>query len=489
MKKILSLLALITSLHLSSQSVNELYSGDPILRGAKVIGNRPNTPIIHTIAATGERPIRFDVDGLPEGVDVDPNTGIMTGVTKDTGTYNIKVTAINNYGKKVDYIKLVVGNDLCLTPALGWNSWNVFTSNISEKMLMEIADAMVKNGMRDLGYEYINIDDYWHATEREADGRPKADPAKFPHGIKYVADYLHSKGLKLGIYSCAGDKTCGKCFGGYDHEEIDAKAYAEWGVDLLKYDYCFAPWGQKDAIARYTKMGTALKSSGRSIVFSVCEWGIRKPWKWAHAAGGSYWRSTPDIVDSWAGGSPWQMSVMHILRREKGLEKYAGPGHWNDPDMLIVGNHGNGKATGKGIFKGLTQDEYRSHFALWCMLSAPLLTSCDLRSVSKEDLEIMTNPHLIAINQDELGQQASIIQKSKGVKVYSKKLKDGSVAVALFNTKNKPVPYNLKWKAIGKEANTTALDVWTNRQASGMNADGIDVAAIAPHATQIYIVR
>jgi alpha-galactosidase len=182
---------------------------------------------------------------------------------------------------------------LCPTPPMGWNSWNVFASDINEKIVMQIADAMVNTGMSKIGYEYINIDDYWHADMRAADGKPLVDSVKFPHGMKYLADYVHSKGLKLGIYSCAGNMTCGRRFGGYGYEEIDAKAYAEWGIDLLKYDYCYAPWSRKAAVERYTKMGTALKNSGRDIVFSVCEWGIRKPWLWAEKAGGSYWRTTP----------------------------------------------------------------------------------------------------------------------------------------------------------------------------------------------------
>ena len=256
--------------------------------------------------------------------------------------------------------------------------------------------------------------------------------------MKALADYVHSKGLKLGIYSGPGTKTCARFAGSLDHEVQDANLYASWGIDLLKYDYCFAPWSRKAAVERYTKMGTALKNSGRSIVFSICEWGLRHPWLWAAKAGGSYWRTTPDIFDTWSHGNLWQMSVKTILRRQRGLEKYAGPGHWNDPDMLLVGNHGTGKATSaKGKYKGMTQEEYKSHFALWCMLDAPLLTSCDLRTVSKEDFAIISDPMLLAISQDELGQQAKIIRKTKGIWVYAKKLKGNKTAMAYFNTTDK----------------------------------------------------
>ena len=442
MNKILLAAFAFLALGLTAQSTDFLFSGPPVFHGAKIVGNYPNTDFLFAIPATGERPIVYDVEKLPVGLMLDKKTGFITGNIKDTGTYQLKLTVTNKSGSASEELKIVIGDKLCLTPPMGWNSWNVFTSDVSEKLLIEMADAMASNGMRDLGYQYINIDDYWHASAREDDGRPKVDPAKFPHGMKYLSDYMHSKGLKLGIYSCAGNKTCGKCFGGYTHEEIDAKTYAEWGIDLLKYDYCFAPWGRKPAEERYTKMGTALKHSGRSIVFSVCEWGIRHPWKWAAKAGGSYWRTTPDIFDTWNHGSPWQMSVMSILRRQKGLEKYAGPGHWNDPDMLLVGNHGTGKATSaKGMFKGMTQEEYKSHFAMWSILNAPLLTSCDLRNISKEDFAIITDPTLIAINQDELGAQARLVRKENGLWVYYKQLTGGRRVVARFNPTNKTRHY------------------------------------------------
>lgn len=426
---------------LSAQSTDFLFSGAPVFHGAKVVGNYPNTDFLFAIPATGERPISYDAEKLPVGLYLNKQTGFITGNIKDTGTYKINITVTNKSGSTTEELKVVIGDKLCLTPPMGWNSWNVFTSDVSEKLLIEMADAMAGNGMRDLGYQYINIDDFWHASAREDDGRPKVDPVKFPHGMKYLSDYMHSKGLKLGIYSCAGNKTCGKCFGGYSHEEIDAKTYAEWGIDLLKYDYCFAPWGRKPAEDRYTRMGTALKHSGRSIVFSVCEWGIRRPWLWAAKAGGSYWRTTPDIFDTWNHGSPWQMSVMSILRRQKGLEKYTGPGHWNDPDMLLVGNHGTGKATSaKGMFKGLTQEEYKTHFSMWCILNAPLLTSCDLRNVSKEDFAIITDPTLIAINQDAKGEQAKLVSKKNGLWEYAKTIDEWHTVKALFNTTNKSKP-------------------------------------------------
>lgn len=425
---------------LPAQAGTGLFNGPPVFHGAKIIGSYPGTAFLFSLPVTGSRPIAFEVKSLPAGLSLDRNTGIISGTTPPAGDYDIQVSAGNKEGSVAEDLRIISGEKLCLTPPMGWNSWNVFTSEVSEKLLMEMADAMVANGMRDIGYQYINIDDFWHDKEREADGRPRPDPAKFPHGMKYLADYMHSKGLKLGIYSCAGDKTCGKCFGGYGHEETDAKTYAEWGIDLLKYDYCFAPWGRRAAEMRYTKMGTALRHSGRSILFSICEWGLRKPWLWAAKAGGSYWRTTPDIFDSWSSGTLWQMSTMSILRRQKKLSGYAGPGHWNDPDMLTVGNHGKGKATSAGgKFKGMTQEEYRSHFALWCLMDAPLLTSCDLRNISKEDFEIISDTRLTGFNQDELGLPAKFVKKEKGLWRYVKELSHGRKLDIYFNPSGKTI--------------------------------------------------
>jgi alpha-galactosidase len=251
------------------QNKNVLYESVPVFHGAQVMGNYPNTPFIFTVPATGERPITFSAQNLPVGLSLDASTGIITGNVTAPGEYKLKVTATNAKGKTEEDLKIVIGETLCLTPPMGWNSWNVFTKTLDEKMVMDMADAMVSTGMRDLGYAYIDMDDFWHADTRDSLGRPVPDAKKFPHGMKYLSNYVHSKGLKLGIYSCAGKMTCGHRFGGYTYEEIDAKTYAEWGIDLLKYDYCFAPPLTKDAFARYSKMGGALKHSGTKSRWTI----------------------------------------------------------------------------------------------------------------------------------------------------------------------------------------------------------------------------
>ena len=444
-----------------AQNKNVLYEGLPVFHGAQTVGNYPNTPFLFTVPATGERPIAFSVKDLPQGLTLDANTGIITGKVTTAGEYKLKVTATNAKGKSEEDLKIMIGETLCLTPAMGWNSWNVFTKTLDEKMVMDMADAMVNTGMRDLGYQYIDMDDFWHADTRDSMGRPVPDAKKFPHGMKFLSDYVHSKGLKLGIYSCAGNMTCGRRFGGYTYEEIDAKTYAEWGIDLLKYDYCYAPPTTKVAFARYSKMGHALKTSGRSIVFSICEWGFRHPWKWGQKADGQYWRVSPDIMDSWKFPSIWVFSMKAILNREEKLWKYAGPGHWNDPDMLIVGNYGKGLATGgNGLYKGMTDVEYQTHFSLWCMLSAPLLASNDLRKMNEATATVLTNPEVLAIDQDVLGQQAKPVYKMGGIRVYVKHLSDGSLAVAILNTSGIEKHFDLKGSLLGIKGTMTVRDVW-----------------------------
>ena len=455
------LAALLLQLTCFSQNKNVLFEGVPVFHGAQIVGNYPNTPFIFTVPATGERPITFSIKNLPQGLVLDATTGIITGNVITPGEYKLKVTASNAKGQSEEDLKIVIGETLCLTPAMGWNSWNVFTKTLDEKMVIEMTDAMVKTGMRDLGYQYINMDDFWHADTRDSLGRPVPDPKKFPHGMKYLSDYVHSKGLKLGIYSCAGNMTCGRRFGGYTYEEIDAKAYADWGIDLLKYDYCYAPPTTKTAFARYSKMGSALKHSSRSIVFSICEWGFRHPWKWAQKADGSYWRVSPDIMDSWRFPSLWVFSMKAILNREEHLWKYAGPGHWNDPDMLIVGNYGKGLATSMGgIYKGMTDNEYQTHFSLWCMFSAPLLASNDLRSMNEATATILTNPEMLAINQDILGEQARPVYKMAGIRVYLKHLSNCSISVAVLNASGANKTFDLKASLLGLKDARTAHDVW-----------------------------
>ncbi|MET7859923.1 NPCBM/NEW2 domain-containing protein [Streptomyces sp. NPDC005318] len=304
---------------------------------------------------------------------------------------------------------------LALTPPMGFNNWNSThcRAEFNESMVKGIADIFVEKGLKDAGYQYVNLDDCWAKPQRNADGKLEADPVRFPNGIKAVADYVHSKGLKLGIYTSAGTKTCDSVGlpGALGHEYSDAQQFADWGVDYLKYDNCNNQG--VDAKLRYTTMRDALEATGRPIVYSICEWGQNKPWEWA-AGVGNLWRTTGDISDSWG-------SMLSIMKQNLPLASAAGPGHWNDPDMLEVGNG------------GMTDTEYRTHFSMWSVMAAPLLIGSDLRKATPETFEILSNDEVIAVDQDPLGKQGTVLSSTAGRWVVAKEMQDGSRVVALFN--------------------------------------------------------
>jgi alpha-galactosidase len=315
---------------------------------------------------------------------------------------------------------------LAPTPPMGWNSWNKFGCNVSEKLIREIADAMVSSGMKTAGYQYVNIDDCWQ-VRREADGTIVADPERFPNGIKNLADYVHSKGLKLGIYTDAGRMTCEKRPGSFEHEFQDAKTYASWDVDYVKIDWCFAEG--LDPEVQYAKFRDALAQSGRAIVFSICNWGVKAPWRWGPVTG-NLWRTTDDISDNYD-----RMSLIGFS--QNGLEKFAAPGHWNDPDMLEVGNG------------GMSRDEYRTHMALWAILAAPLLAGNDLRTMTAETKELLTNPEVIAVDQDSGGVQGQRVWEEGSLEIWVKRLADGGAAVGLFNRTEAAFKMQLDSRLIG----------------------------------------
>ena len=347
-------------------------------------------------------------------------------------------------------------NGLAKTPPMGWNSWNKFACNVSEKLIKEMADAMVTSGMRDAGYVYLVIDDCWQ-IDRDAQGNILPDPQRFPSGMKALADYVHSKGLKFGLYSDAGTLTCQKRPGSRGYEFQDARQYASWGVDYLKYDWCST--STQNAPASYSIMRDALTKAGRPIVFSICEWGTSKPWLWAGSVG-NLWRTTGDIQDCWDCKRDWGgMGVVHILDLQDGLESYAGPGHWNDPDMLEVGNG------------GMSIAEYRSHFSLWCLLAAPLMAGNDLRSMSREVAEILTNREVIAVNQDPLGMQGRRVKRNGDQEIWAKQLADGGRAVVLFNRGPKAAEISVLWTDIGYPPHLTAKvrNLWAGKDIGNLS--------------------
>ena len=338
-------------------------------------------------------------------------------------------------------------NGLARTPPMGWNSWNKFACNVSEDLIKQAADAMVSSGMKDAGYQYIVIDDCWQVS-RDASGNIIADAKRFPSGMKALADYVHQKGLKFGVYSDAGTGTCQNRPGGRGYEFQDARQYAAWGVDYLKYDWC--NHSTQDSQASYSIMRDALKKSGRPIVFSLCEWGSTKPWLWAKDVG-NLWRTTGDITDKWETRARNDgLGVVQILDLENGIESYAGPGHWNDPDMLEVGNG------------GMNNTEYRAHFSMWCLLAAPLMAGNDIRSMSPEIRDILTNKEVIAIDQDPLGSEGRRVKRSEGLEVWAKELANGGRAVALLNRTGSTANITVSWPDIGYPQHISAKvrDLW-----------------------------
>jgi alpha-galactosidase len=331
--------------------------------------------------------------------------------------------------------------DLALTPPMGWNSWNKFAEKVDDQAVRGMADAMVSSGMKDAGYVYVNIDDTWEG-QRDAQGNIQSN-SKFPD-MKALADYVHGKGLKIGIYSSPGPKTCAGYEGSYQHEEQDAKTWASWEIDYLKYDWCSADKVYKpgDMQAVYKKMSDALKATGRPIVYSLCQYGLQKVWEWGASVGGNLWRTTGDIEDKWD-------SMAKIgFDKQTGHDRYAGPGHWNDPDMLEIGNG------------GMNPTEYRTHMSLWAMLAAPLLAGNDLRDMSAETRELLMNKEVIAIDQDTLGQQGTRVSKEGAAEVWSKQLANGDLALGLFNRSEGMTEVRAQWEILGLKGKHKVRDLW-----------------------------
>ncbi|MEG1427044.1 MAG: glycoside hydrolase family 27 protein [Oscillospiraceae bacterium] len=366
-------------------------------------------------------------------------------------------------------------------PAMGWNSWNTFAENINEALIMESADALVDNGLLALGYDYLVIDDCWSLKQRDATGRLVPDGEKFPHGMKYVADYVHSKGLKFGMYSCAGNLTCAGYPASFEHEFIDAETFAQWGVDFLKYDYCHKPLGVPGDVL-YKTMGNALKTSGREILYNACNWGADKSYGWMKSAGVNSWRSTGDIVDAWK-------SISHIAEEQIPLQPYFAPGIFNDMDMLVVGMNGKGHV---GL-TGCSFVEYRTHFSLWALLSSPLFIGCDIRSLSEESKTILTNRQVIAINQDEGAAQPYLAGDhpwpSENVDyVWVKPLDNGDLAIGLFNFGDveSKVKFSLFDLGLGRSTGKTLQlrNLWTDAVERVENE--VYVGTIKPHDCQLF---
>jgi len=364
------------------------------------------------------------------------------------------------------------------TPPMGWNSWNTFGPDINEQIVREVADAMVETGLRDAGYQYVVIDDCWSLRERDSNGRLVPDPEKFPNGMKALSDYVHSKGLKFGIYSCAGVKTCAGYPGSFEYEFIDAETFAEWGVDFLKYDYCYKP-RDVDGKLLYRRMAMALKNCGREILFSACNWGIDDSQQWMRSAGAHMWRSTYDILDNWE-------SIKKLALQQIGKECYSGPYCYNDVDMLVVGMYNKGNVA----LGGCTDEEYKTHFSLWCMMNSPLMIGCDVRNMNEATKSILMNKELIAINQDPEGRQAYTIQgwHSRDVYHYVKPLVGGDYAICSVNYSDSGAWSHLEFWDMGLPTAAgygfELHDLWTGENL-GVHVESY-MTGLEPHSCKVF---
>ena len=376
---------------------------------------------------------------------------------------------------------------LAPTPPMGWMTWNMFKGDISEQLIKEIADAMVESGLRDAGYKYVFIDDLWQGG-RDNRNNIIPDPKKFPNGIKALADYVHSKGLKLGIYSDAAQLTCGGCTASYGFEEQDARTFASWGVDYLKYDYCNAPEDSATARLRYKTMADALSKSGRDIVLGICEWGQRNGEEWCEHVGGQLWRTSSDVRDMWKdivnqGG----VGILDIINVTAPLSKQVRHGQWPDMDMLVVGLNGKGGPSSDLGGVGCTYTEYQTQMSMWCMMSSVLALSNYLRHLTPEDKRILLNKEIIAIDQDPLGKAAERVVNEAGHQVFVRPLANGSHAVAILNSGDKAQRLSVSFKQLGLTGKYTVRDVWQHRDiARGATKWGGKVQA---HETKVFVLR
>ena len=452
----------------------------PRINSAAAFGVRPGHPVLYTVVATGEKPVRFAADGLPAGATLDPGTGRITGSVPAAGTYAVSLHATNAKGSAQKKLGFVVGDRIALTPPMGWNSWNCFAQDVSQAKVQAAADAMVSSGLADHGWTYVNVDDCWEvpadrpAAQRRAPDGQVLTNAKFPD-MGAMADYIHAKGLRAGLYSSPGTSTCGGYTASFEYEVEDAHQYAAWGFDYLKYDWCSYDDTIAHAVRRtfdgktdltidrrpYAIMGRALAGQDRDVLYSFCQYGMGDVWKWGDSLGGNCWRTTGDINDSWA-------SMAGIGFSQSDHAPYAGPGHWNDPDMLVVGRVG----WGPGLHPTqLTPNEQYTHISLWSLLSAPLLIGCDMTQMDPFTFSLLSNDDVIAVNQDPLGKQATRVWADGDAEAWAKPLADGSTAVGLFNRGEVAAPVTVMWADLHLAGGQHARDLW--RQADvATDADG-----------------
>ncbi|MES2416671.1 MAG: putative Ig domain-containing protein [Bacteroidota bacterium] len=494
----------------------------PKINGPSIFGARPGHPILYKVPVTGQQPLKITISGLPEGCKFNEKTGIITGALQNAGTYKLIINASNIYGKDLKTFILKIGSEISLTPPMGWNSWNCFASDVTAKDIQAAAESMVSSGLANYGWSYINIDDCWMNRPAEDDpifkindiitekfvskenlrkrlSRIRFNESKlvgnvrdkngnilsnidFPD-MKGLTNKIHDLGLKTGIYISPGHVTCQNYIGSLYHEEQDAKQFAEWGFDYLKYDWCGYSQivfdNKLETLKKpYLVMRDALNKVDRDIIYSICQYGKGEVWEWGKEVGGNLWRTTSDIRDTWE-------SITKLGFGSNGKEAYAGPGHWNDPDMLVVGYVGWSKNLRPTY---LSPNEQYTHVSLWSLLSAPLIIGADLTKLDDFTLGLLSNSEVLAVDQDMLGKQAKKVLDSNNIQVWQKELADGSFAIGIFNTGEVPADYKLELNAINLKGNYTVRDLWLQKDlkenvsqfSSTINRHGVKLLKLTP---------
>lgn len=458
---------------------------------ATTVFAQPGVRFMHKVKAASPA-ASVSVDGLPGGLTWNPRRSLVEGIVTQEGRYTYRITTRNDADVTTDTVSLTVSASLQHpVPFMGWISWNSVQDEVSDDIVRQVTDLFIDRGLYACGWNTVMMDDWWHAKSRAADGRPQADATRFPHGVRPLADYVHSRGMRFGLYTDEAEYTCAGAFGSYGYEHTDARQYADWGVDVVKCDYCNAPSDAATARRRYTALGDAFKASGRNIMLYICEWGVREPWKWGAEAGGTCWRVSYDVRDCWR-GSTGGVGVLQSIDAMKNLSAYQGINRFNDADMLCTALHGTGKSSSDlcATGPGMTQDEYRTQFALWCMWSSPMALSFDPRStaITDDDYAILRSTEVIAINQDRMGQQADLIDETDSVVAFAKDLENGDVALSVTNLASAPTAYTFEFAAIphldAAGARYLCRDLWEGRSLEPVS--GSLATTVAAHATRVF---
>lgn len=448
----------------------------PRINGAKITGASSGKPFLFAIAASGERPMTFDAENLPTGLTLNRDNGIITGSCAQAGNYPVTITATNSRGVCRDMLEIVIGGGLALTPHMGWNSWYIYQTDVTQKLMEKSAQAMYEEGLVNFGYTFVNIDDGWEVKADSDDpviGGPVRNPdgtirtnKNFPN-MKGLADYIHKLGMKAGLYSSPGPTTCGYYTGSYKHEAQDVKTYADWGFDFLKYDWCYygnevkswKPDGgylQEELEKPYRLIGKHIREANRDIILNMCQYGIGEVWKWGKEVGGNSWRTTGDL------GFSTKDNVTNMFRIgffQEQIRDYSGPDGWNDPDYLLFGNIYDWEK--KAIVPSpYSPSEHYTCMTLWCMLSAPLIFSGEIIGIDDFTKNILCNAEVIDIDQDKSGKPGYCVNKKDMIEIWKKDLHDGNTAIAIFNKRPMETSVTVDWKALGYEDTYQVRDLW-----------------------------